>query len=130
MDKRIEELFISCKIERLSRTSFNREKYEKILDLIRTKELDDDLKLKLLIELYRYSYYCDVDIGIDPRASLALKLSILGAVEEALEEDKFNNDVIEKFKEDNDKLRDYIDNPTRLIESRIRFFDKNPGAKF
>jgi hypothetical protein len=91
-----------------------KELYDKVLDSIKEKDLSDNLKKQLLVELYRYSFYEGAQTSPDARSDNALKVGILSSIEKAAngEESELNN-----AKKANDMLRSFIDVPDYLIKT-------------
>jgi hypothetical protein len=91
-----------------------KELYDKVLDSIKKKDLSDNLKKQLLVELYRYSFYEGAQTGPDVRGDNALKVGILSSIEKAAngEESELDN-----AKKANDILRNFIDAPDNLIKA-------------
>ena len=91
-----------------------KELYDKALDSIKEKDLSDNLKKQLLVELYRYSFYEGAQTSPDARGDNALKVGILSSIEKAAngEESELDN-----AKKANDMLRSFIDVPDNLVKA-------------
>jgi hypothetical protein len=91
-----------------------KELYDRVLSSIKEKDLSDNLKKKLLVELYRYSFYEGAQTGPDARGDNNFKVGILLSIEKAAngEESELDN-----AKKANDILRNFIDAPDNLIKA-------------
>lgn len=103
---------------------------DKVVDLTLNSELKEETKLSLLIEVYRYTYYSQVRIAIDPRVDVSMKSSTLIRIENALSENKITEEQIDDFKQFNDLMREHIDSPVEYIENEIKFYSEHPNPRF
>lgn len=129
-DKIIKELANKCKMTSNSKKIFYSDIYNEIIDILLREKFDENKTKSLLIELYRYAYYSEVKISIDPRGNTSFKLSILTNIKNSLEKKELTTEIITKTKEANDFMREFIDHPVEFIEEEINFYSKNPHAKF
>ena len=67
--------------------------YDRVLSSIKEKDLSDNLKKQLLVELYRYSFYEGTQTSPDARGDNDLKVGILLNIEKAAngEESELDN---------------------------------------
>ena len=131
-DQIISNLIFKCKHSHnyIYHNDVFRESYGEILALLEKKQLDNNLKKGLLVELYRYLIYENVPISIDPRGDWNSKFNVLYDIKEGLKNNNLDNNILEKIREENNKREHYANNPTKLIEELIEFNKKYPGAKF
>lgn len=104
--------------------------YSEIVNLILEGNYEEEKKLDLLIELYRYAYYSIVRISIDPRGDAEFKLSILTKTKNSLMDHEISLEIINKFKETNNYMREFIDSPVDFIKTELKFHHQNPCARF
>lgn len=104
--------------------------YNEIIDLILNNKYDEKNAINLLVELYRYCYYSEVRISLDPRSDVNFKSSILIKTKDSLMQNNLTPELIEEFKETNDFMRKFIDSPIEFIESEIKFYSEHPNTRF
>lgn len=104
--------------------------YNEIMELITSGNYDENDKLNLLIELYRYAFYNTVKTSFGPRGDIDFKSFMLIKIKNSLFANTISKDLIDSTKRANDYMREHIDSPIELIESEIKFYSENPGAKF
>ena len=115
MKKTINKLAWYCK----SRSSENLDKdlIEEIVDLILSMDSEDEKRLELLVEIYRFTYYSRERITSDPGSDHKLKSSQLIYIKFYLQQNIIDKKQIESLKNLNDIMRNNIDNPIAGIKA-------------
>ena len=124
LSKYCSNMVLNKKVVRLS------ELYEEIIQLVLDSNCDNEIKITLLTQLYRYGYYNDVMTSIDPRVDQSFKYQTLKNIKDVVLENSFTDEKINHIKEYIDMLRAHIDNPVEFIENEMKFYKEDPGAKF
>ena len=126
----LEKLCQKCKNISNTKKFLHYDIYNEIIELICKSELDENIVKSILIELYRFEFYSEVKISLDPRGDAGFKLSVLNNLKTSIENGKLNNDAISKVNEANNFMREFIDSPLKFIEDEVKFYEENPYAKF
>lgn len=126
----LEKLCQKCKNISNTKKFLHYDIYNEIIELICKSELDENIVKSILIELYRFGFYSEVKISLDPRGDAGFKLSVLNNLKTSIENGKLNNDAISKVNEANNFMREFIDSPLKFIEDEVKFYEENPYAKF
>ncbi len=128
-EKIIEQLYLMC--------SWRKEilgpvwpDYIETIDLAHEKQFDSGLKKELFVELYRYSFYVNGFLGLDPKRVFDTKRRPLLGIKKALNDGSISSAEIKKLKSHNDLFEANINHPTEEIESEIEFRAKHPNVKF
>ncbi len=129
MEKRTREILWKCRML-MKDYDFQKEYYDKNLDLIEKGKLDENLKVETLVQLYRYGHYKNVVVSIDPRGDRHFHFIILYNLNKKLENNELTSDDVKKLKEQIDCLQAHIDNPMEFIDKSIKFYEENPGVRF
>lgn len=126
----LEKLSQKCKNISNTKKFLHYDIYNEIIELIFKSEFDENFVKDILIELYRFGFYSEVKISLDPRGDAGFKLSILNNLKTSIEKGELNNDTISKVNEANNFMREFIDSPLKFIEDEVKFYEENPYAKF
>ncbi len=112
------ELFSMC--EWRSEFAFANERYQELIDLLKKVSIDEDLKKKALIELYRYSFYSGVSMSPDPRGGHTFKIGPIFRLKEELEQQKLSPESISELRKINNDMQKQIDDPEDTAEANLR----------
>ncbi len=129
MNEKIRRLSNKCK-GLANGIIYNKDMYNEIIELIINGNYDEEDKLSLLIELYRYAFYSNVRISISPDGDRKFKYYILVKIQNDLSKNTLSKELIEFIEKNNDIMREHIDSPIEFIEEEIKFYSKNPKARF
>ena len=130
MKEKIRRLSNKCLSLADEKVLYHKDLYQEVVNLIVNGDFEEEKKLKLLVELYRYGFYNGVRTSLDPRGDMRFKTRFLIDMKDGLETQQISDELIEKSQQMNQMFRSCIDNPLDLIEQSIRFYSENPHAKF
>lgn len=130
MNHVIKRLADKCSDMSSTKVPMDKEIYNEIIDLIINSTMKDEDKISLLVEMYRYGYYNEVRISLDPRGDRNFKTSTLIKIKDALEKNELSEEEINEIRINNNYLKEFIDNPVKFIEEEIKFYSENPNTKF
>lgn len=130
MNNVVIKLANNCKNIYNSKKSFKIDIYNEIIDLILNGNYEENKVIDLLIELYRYAYYCEVRTSLDLRGDAYFKTSALVNIKKSLLRKELTSELIENFKKTNNLMREFIDSPVKLIEEEIKLNSKPPYVMF
>ena len=109
---------------------YHKDLYQEVVNLIMDCDLEDEKKLNLLVELYRYAFYNSVRISLDPSGDIDFKTRFLLDIKNGLENHQVDDELIEKSQQMNQMFQDYIDHPIEFIDMEIKFYREHPNARF
>ena len=130
MKEKIRRLSNECLSLADEKVLYHKDLYQEVVNLIVNGDFEEEKKLKLLVELYRYGFYNGVRTSLDPRGDMRFKTRFLLDMKDGLETQQISDELIEKSQQMNQMFRSCIDNPLDLIEQSIRFYSEHPHAKF
>lgn len=130
MKEKIRRLSNKCLSLADEKVLYHKDLYQEVVNLIVNGDFEEEKKLKLLVELYRYGFYNGVRTSLDPRGDMRFKTRFLLDMKDGLETQQISDELIEKSQQMNQMFRSCIDNPLDLIEQSIRFYSEHPHAKF
>lgn len=130
MNNRIIKLSSKCLNFAKGKVPYQYDFYIEIINLIVDGKFEDEMKLKLLIELYRYAFYNSVNISLDPRGDMNFKYHFLNNIKKGLESNCIDDKLIDDLHKSNEILQSYIDNPIDFIDQEEKFYKENPNTKF
>ena len=130
MKEKIRRLSNKCLSLADEKVLYHKDLYQEVVNLIVNGDFEEEKKLKLLVELYRYGFYNGVRTSLDPRGDMRFKTRFLIDMKDGLETQQISDELIEKSQQMNQMFRSCIDNPLDLIEQSIRFYSEHPHAKF
>ena len=109
---------------------YHKDLYQEVVNLIMDCDLENEKKLKLLVELYRYAFYNSVRISLDPSGDIDFKTRFLLDIKNGLENHQVDDELIEKSQQMNQMFQSYIDYPVEFIDREIKFYREHPNARF
>ncbi len=124
-EKRVNYLLLEVK-----RIAQNNVDLTEVINLTEKSNLDNSIKVMILTELYRYSFYKNAKVSIDPREDYKFKVNALSSLKEELINGNLSKETLDNTRAWINKLRDYIDNPLVYIDSEIEHFNNNLEARF
>lgn len=130
MKEKICRLSNKCLSLVVQKVLYHKDLYQEVVNLIMDCDLENEKKLNLLVELYRYAFYNSVGISLDPRGDIDFKTRFLLDIKNGLENHQVDDELIEKSQQMNQMFQDYIDHPIEFIDREIKFYREHSNTKF
>jgi len=128
MNEVIKRMVSKCKY--LMKYSMFKDTYCEVLDILMNSKFDENTKVSILVELYKFAFYHNVSVSMDPRGDFRFKFDVLTTLKNSLNQTTIDENVKNQLVNANNEMRDKIENPIKYIQAEIKFDEENPDIKF
>ena len=129
----VTKMYEMCKLRKSACLSYKGDAFENsylvAIDNVNSGDFDVDIKLKVLVELWKFTFLLDISSSVDPRGDIRGKNDVLLNISKALDTETliFQCNFL---KDMNKKIMNYFNNPLVMIEENKKFHEEFPGITF